>query len=351
MTGYKARAHYLRDFGGIQKGDRADAVTLPPPQSFLHLAGRADLRPPCAHNQHKATLMAKLSERLLWFMMRTPYLHIVKGLKRLRHAGAVRRRRRQFGPVQLDAVQAAAVQSLRQYGYADARDLVDPALLRAAYETAQHKTHNLKLTETTRLNPGKDFWERLLDEDEDAEGRQPSGSPFVQLAIDERVLDVVAEYLGDAPLLDYVYLLHSTHRPGPLKVSQLWHMDHDDTSVLKLFTYFTDCETPEDGPFTFLPADLSAKVPFSLHSHRADDDMGLPDIHAHARAMKAPKLAAFLLDTSRCYHMGSRVAKGHERVLYMGTFTTFPKFLGRPTSHFAVTAPVSAKQQVALTYG
>lgn len=295
--------------------------------------------------------MATISERILWFMMRTPYLHLVKALKRTRHAAAVRRRRRHFGPVSLDETQAAAVQSLRKYGYADARALVDPDLLRAAFETAQLKTHKLQLVETKRLNPDKDFWERLLDEDQDEQGRQPSASPFVQLAIDERVLDVVASYLGETPLLDYVYLLHSTHRPGPLKVSQLWHLDHDDTSVLKLFTYFTDCETAEDGPFTFLPADISDRVPFSLHSHRADDAMGLADVHARARAMKAPKLAAFLLDTSRCYHMGSRVAEGHERVLYMGTFTTFPKFLGRPTSHFAITGPVSAKQQVALTYG
>ncbi len=291
-----------------------------------------------------------LLDRLHWFLVRTPYKDLVKAAQRLRARGAVRQRRRAFGEVDLDAAQRDALQSLRRYGYADANALVDHAALEAAYATAQRKVREEGLTETNRLNAGKDFWERLLDEDLDDEGRQPAASPFVQIAIDERVLGVVAAYFEDAPLLDYVYLLHSSHKPGPFKVSQLWHKDYDDTAVLKLFAYFTDCETDEDGQFTFLPADISRQATFSLHSHRPDDALGIPDVHSHARAMKAPKLSAFFVDTSRCYHMGSRVAPGHERLLYMGAFTTFPKYNGRPTNRFALNAPVSERQRVALTY-
>jgi hypothetical protein len=295
--------------------------------------------------------LSSLSARAEWLLVRTPYRFAKKWAARIGKAHEIADRQAAFARIDLDEAQRRAVSALRTKGYADARDIVDPAVLATAYDTAISKIKSERLTEGPRLNPGKDFWERLLDEDRDSEGRQPVTSPFVQIAIDERVLGVAAAYLEDAPLLDYIYLLHSTHRPGPLKVSQLWHRDYDDTKVLKLFAYFTDCTTDEDGPFTFIPADISATIPFGFHSHRNDHELGLADLATHAKAMKAPRLAAFFVDTSRCYHMGSRVAPDHERLLYMGTYTTFPKYNGRPTNRFTIDTAVSDRQRVALTYG
>lgn len=295
--------------------------------------------------------LSKVADRINWMLMRSPYRFVRKSLARASNLAAVQQRRAIFADIQLDEAQRRAVASLRERGYASAEGIVDHLRLEAAYARAIAKTRDEGVKEQSRLNQGKDFWERLLDEDLVEDGRQPASSPFVQIAIDERVLSVASSYLRDAPLLDYIYLLHSTHRPGPLKVSQLWHKDYDDTRVLKLFVYFTDCERDEDGPFTFIPADISSKIPFALHSHRTDNELGIESLSAPPVAMKAPRLTAFFVDTSRCYHMGSRVAPGHERLLFMGTYTTFPKFNGRPTNRFALDTPLSDRQRMALTYG
>jgi hypothetical protein len=197
-------------------------------------------------------------------------------------------------------------------------------------------------------NPDKDYWTRLLDEDLDEAGRQPSDSPFVRLAIDEAVLRIVSAYFSDAPYLDYIYLLHSKHSPGPLRVSQLWHRDYDDTKLLKLMVYLTDCETPEDGPFTILPAALSRDVGFTLHSHRTDAELGL-ERSARGKPFYGKKLTAFMVDTGRCYHMGSRVAEGHERLLYMAAYVTLPKYTGGPTMTYRLSGRETPMQQSALT--
>ncbi|HEU5067770.1 MAG TPA: hypothetical protein VFT61_06260 [Sphingomicrobium sp.] len=207
-----------------------------------------------------------------------------------------------------------------------------------------------QLREVERLNQDKNYWERLLDEDMVDGGRQPSESPFVQLAVHEPVLRIAAGYFRDAPLLDYVYLLHSTFKPGPYRVSQLWHKDYDDTRILKLFVYLTDCENDADGPFTFLPADISRKIGFSLHSHRSDEALGIKDLDKAAISWRSKKLSAFLVDTSRCYHMGSRVQDGHERLLYMAAYATYPKYNGRPTVRFRLDGTESPIQRIALSY-
>ncbi|MXO63107.1 hypothetical protein [Qipengyuania oceanensis] len=295
-------------------------------------------------------LIANLRNRVSWFITRTPYRHARKAAARHRARAAVHRRRESFAGRDLDEDQRSVVETLRRTGSADASAIVDQALLRAAYDAAVGKLAS-GVREDNRLNPEKDFWDRLLDEDLNEAGHQSADSPFVQLAIAERILAVVSAYFDDAPLLDYVYLLHSSHRPGPLRVSQLWHKDYDDTAVLKLFVYFTDCEDDADGPFTYLPADISAKVPFGLNSHRHDSKVLTNGVERYVSAWKGKMLSARFVDTTRCYHMGSRVSPGHERLLYMAAFTSYPKFNGRQTTTFELTGDLSECQRVALTYG
>lgn len=296
------------------------------------------------------TMLRRLTDRASWLLWRTPYRHWKKAALRTTLRARVADRRAAFGDRKLDPLQLQIVDGLRRNGYADASGLLDPTRLARLDAATNEKVRVLCLREESRLNGGKDFWERLLDEDQDAEGRQPSTSPYVQVAIDERVLEVVGAYFGDAPLLDYIYLLHSTHKPGPLRVSQLWHRDYDDTNILKLFIYLTDCETEACGPFTFLPADESRRIGFRLHSHLRDDELGITDLASKKINWLGKRLSARFVDTGRCLHMGSRVQPEHERVLYMAAFATYPKFNGRPTNRFALSGNETELQRTALSY-
>ena len=55
-------------------------------------------------------------------------------------------------------------------------------------------------------------------------------------------------------LSDVLLTLSRPTENQPLSYSQLWHLDHDDKRVCKLFIYLTDVRDTADGPLTFIPA-------------------------------------------------------------------------------------------------
>lgn len=139
---------------------------------------------------------------------------------------------------------------------------------------------------------------------------------------------------GEVPLLDYVLLTLSHSNYQDLSYSQLWHRDHDDVRTIKLFVYLTDVQSESDGPFTFLPGPVSDRFGFSLRSHRRDDEI-LPKVRAgEVRTVIAPRLTTFMVETSRCLHMGSRTAPGHSRLLYTATYITVPRLFPEPPPRF-----------------
>ena len=54
------------------------------------------------------------------------------------------------------------------------------------------------------------------------------------------------------------------------------------------------------------------------------------------REMYGSRMSAFIVETSRCLHMGSRLAPGHTRLLYTATFTTAPRLYPAPPAGFSL---------------
>ena len=92
----------------------------------------------------------------------------------------------------------------------------------------------------------------------------------MRFALDERVLNSVAAYLGKAPFLESIELLYSRPSTQALESSQLWHEDMTEESLVKLFVYVTDVDD-RCGPFTLIPRGPSRSVPRHL-PHYVDDD-------------------------------------------------------------------------------
>jgi hypothetical protein len=168
---------------------------------------------------------------------------------------------------------------------------------------------------------GKVFLEEVLSDDD-----LRSFPAFVATAIDERVLMSVMETLGMAPHLESVDVLASRHTGKELTASQLWHYDINDKRIMKLFVYLEDCWT-SNGPFTFIPADRSQRVS-NIVGHYVDDE----HIAAHVpreqwRVVEGRAGTAFLIDTGRCYHFGSRSEQ--TRYAYVATYSSGLKFMRR----------------------
>ena len=137
-------------------------------------------------------------------------------------------------------------------------------------------------------------------------------SPFMRLAIRPDIVSAVAGYLGVLPILEYINVLCSNHVQEPLSKSQLLHCDSDAETQVKIFVLCTEVTT-ENGPLVILGADssrrLRARVTYR-HNHRVTDEEAvaalgsLDDLHA----ITGPPGTICCVDTSRCFHYGSRIA-------------------------------------------
>ena len=106
-----------------------------------------------------------------------------------------------------------------------------------------------------------------------------------------------------------------------MSYSQLWHLDHDDKRVCKLFIYLTDVRDTADGPLTFIPAPKSRPFRNTLKSHMSDDKVfSIRWTGTAVKEMVAPRLSSFIVNTARCLHMGSRILSDRTRLLYTATY-------------------------------
>jgi hypothetical protein len=152
-------------------------------------------------------------------------------------------------------------------------------------------------------------------------------SPYMRLALRPEIVGSVAEYLGVLPILEYVNVLCSNHVAAPPAKSQLLHCDSDDTTQLKIFVLCSDVDH-ESGPLTVLSADSSERLRNAVgyrHNRRVTDETlykvlgGEPDLHE----MVGPPGTLCCVDTSRCFHYGSRIQNPRgRRIVVMLQYVT-----------------------------
>jgi hypothetical protein len=290
-----------------------------------------------------------LMSRAMWHVNRSPLRYAVKSGVSALHLTEKRERRRQAELLVVTAAERAKAEDLNRDGYAVVTELMDAAIQQQFAEAGRVRLNDVDALGTKQTSNWKKFWVRLLDA-EMKDGKLGADNIFVQYALQPSVINIIATALGEIPWLDYVLLSYSRYAGDDLASSQLWHRDHDDIRVIKLFSYLTDVEEDGDGPFTFLPKQSTDKFGFPLiGSHFPDDRVFDKVPRSDIKVMKAPRLSSFMVDTAKCLHMGSRMAPGHGRLLYTATFFAFPRIhpggKGRP---FSPTPNTSALQKLIL---
>ena len=138
-------------------------------------------------------------------------------------------------------------------------------------------------------------------------------SAMLRFGLREDVLSSVSHYLGVVPLLTTISVFHSDTVDGDPTSSQLYHCDGDDVTQVKIFVYCTDVDVPS-GPLTLLDAATTREVQRRTgywYRHRLTDEqvraaVGTPREHV----IIGPTGTTVFVDTSRCFHFGSRVAPG-----------------------------------------
>jgi len=141
-------------------------------------------------------------------------------------------------------------------------------------------------------------------------------SALMRFALDPAVLATVSQYMGMVPRLAGVTILESRAQPGEPKGSQLFHCDYEDVRQVKIFVHCSDTQ-PENGPLCAIPAAHSWRIKQSIHYRYGGRDFRVPD-SVIAPLLPAEEIAQFtgpegslvFIDTSSCFHYGSRIAPG-----------------------------------------
>lgn len=290
-----------------------------------------------------------LMARAMWHVNRSPLRYAVKSGVSAWNLGEKLDRKRQAQRLNVSTAEKAKAAELNQNGYAVVTELMDQAIQQQFAEAGLARLADIEAAKAKQTSTWKSFWVRLLDA-EMQDGRLSADNIFVQYALQPAVVNVIASALGEIPWLDYVLLSYSHHTGEELKSSQLWHRDHDDVRVVKLFSYLTNVEEDGDGPFTFLPRQSTDKFGYPLlGSHFPDDQVFDKVPRGDVKVMKAPRLASFMVDTAKCLHMGSRMAPGHGRLLYTATFFAFPRmYPGGKKRPFFPTANTTSLQKLVM---
>ena len=181
------------------------------------------------------------------------------------------------------------------------------------------------------LTRKQSFLRYLLDDDDLR--RNPE---LVNFALSDEMLGSATRYLGIVPYLTRIDLMYSLPRTGKNIESQLFHLDHEGITQIKHFIHLYDVG-PREGPFTFIPADATARIVRDVRELRrkrktgedielrrySDDEIAAVGGTADIVTVTGPVGAGVAVDTSRCLHLGSRVDPGSFRLcLYTQYCTT-----------------------------
>jgi len=170
-------------------------------------------------------------------------------------------------------------------------------------------------------NAKKDFFFNVLEE-ADLEAYPQ----LVGLANSEPFRAAATGYLQTVPDLSGIGVFYSPANSS-LEKSQQYHTDDIDAVQLKCFINVNDVGA-DNGPFTFIPADVSAAVRRQLNHHWRGPRLTDEEVLAHcaredAVSLIGPSGSGLFVDTSRCLHYGSRCRAGY-RLVIMFQYTRRP---------------------------
>jgi hypothetical protein len=180
---------------------------------------------------------------------------------------------------------------------------------------------------------GKDYLVRVVPWDM----QHAPDSPLIKLAVDKKLLEIVAAYLGMWPRLHAVGAWLNFPTEADAKEAQLWHRDPEDLKIIKVFIYLNDVG-PDNGPFCYIPkthpfSSGSGIVPNHKDKKRILDDEMISVLPKESWiACTGPANTMIIADTVG-YHRGGKPTNG-TRVLITFTYTS-----GKPLSKRVLRVP------------
>ena len=153
-------------------------------------------------------------------------------------------------------------------------------------------------------------------------------SKTFKLVTNNKLIKIISNYLGFIPLLTHITLWFSPNKKNVSNSSQEFHLDHEDIKQVKGFFLVEDI-TEDNGPTIFLNSSDSKivlnKVKYRTNeSSKRLDESVINKHHKNNRIICTGKKGTlYLIDTSNCFHCGSREANKSRKILAFQFITTF----------------------------
>lgn len=148
----------------------------------------------------------------------------------------------------------------------------------------------------------------------------------------EYLVEIISRYLGCVPLLTHISLWYSPNKKINFESSQSYHLDHEDYRQIKGFLYIYDVDELS-GPLNIINAIQSNKIQKKIQyrltklKKRVGDDLinnlKQQNIDIDELSMVGKSGDLVLVDTSNCFHFGSRVGTKPRFVLAFQYITPF----------------------------
>lgn len=165
-------------------------------------------------------------------------------------------------------------------------------------------------------DPGKETKKAQLKQDLLDRENLTLDSPHLRFALRPDIIAAVSHYLGVVPVLADIDVWYSVFTGKTPTNSQLYHCDTNDITQVKIFIYSTAVDEAS-GPLTVIGADDSKmirdklKYSYGGNRKRVTDDQVVKLLGAKGQQpITGPAGTVAFVDSSRCFHYGSRVDTG-----------------------------------------
>lgn len=180
------------------------------------------------------------------------------------------------------------------------------------------QSYTQELIRKAEVKTGKTFLEYLWD----VQPVLDFENPFVKLALEGRVIDVVNSYMEMFSRFYYLTLNVTTPVESGTKsiASQRWHRDPEDKKMIKLFLYLNDVDS-ESGPFIYIPYStyglrwgnfLSQRPPRGVYPNSGEIERHIP--HDHVKVLTG-KAGTLIFCNTTGFHKGG-YATGKPRTMF-----------------------------------
>ena len=158
---------------------------------------------------------------------------------------------------------------------------------------------------------------------------------YLKLILSNSLINTIHGYLGNNVVLSNLQLWHSKNDDFVSGGSQDLHMDGEDTKQIKLFFYLSDVDK-DAGPLSVISKKQSKILNYRKNNKNfikrktqkiSDDEFKNISNNIEIHLMTGSKGSVNLIDTSNCYHFGSRPGKKSRKVLMYQFVSSYSYYL------------------------